>query len=130
MERQFNRINQQLEPCLHFVIFLYCIIFNNQVRSFVNLTLYAIQDWMGPRQNLDQIAELKKKICFHTFESEKIMFPVYNYVCIRLKTISMWMKTINSLIKKMAISITLCKVQTFLRGHKNLKQSSTLFDIY
>ena len=35
-----------------------------------------------------------------------------------MQTISM---TINSLMKKMAISITLCKVQTFLKGHKNLK---------
>ena len=42
----FNKIN-----CLHFVIFPYCMIFNNQVRSFVNLSLYAIQDQMRPRQS-------------------------------------------------------------------------------
>ena len=47
-----------------------------------------------------------------------------------MQTISMWTKTINSLIEKMAISITLCKVQTFLKGHKNLKHLPLYLTLY
>ena len=49
------------------------MIFNNQLRSFVYLALYAIQDRMRPRQCQTKFGpnrRTQKKVCFHIFEFE------------------------------------------------------------
>ena len=51
-----------------FEIFLYCMIFNNQLRSFVYLALYAIQDRMRLMQRKTKFGpnrQTQKEICFH-----------------------------------------------------------------
>ena len=71
MERQFIQQNQPAIGALSaFCNFPYCMIFNNQLRSFVYLALYAIQDRMRLMQRKTKFGQTQKEICFHNFESE------------------------------------------------------------